>query len=99
MHDDEISEFNGETPNRKISGEQNKLSNENQVLKDQIREERFLFLLCIIVLLDVIFFIKMDGWGPIAIVILQAIGILIVAKRFGIEEIPEFLASIFHKRN
>lgn len=55
--------------------------------RDARREERFIFILIIIILLDVVFFSVLDSWtGPLSLIVLQTILLLVLARRMGIEE-------------
>ncbi len=68
------------------------LQAEIQQLENGNNEDRFVFGLIILILLDVIFFSHTDGWGaPLAILILELIVIMMMAKRLGVEEITNIL--------
>lgn len=71
--------------------------------RDDLREERFLYLLAVVVLLDVHFFTSMETWsGPLAILVLEVIGVIAVASRFRVGEVQKFtdkLLAAVSKRN
>lgn len=68
------------------------LEAEVQRLSDRLNEERFTWTLVMIMLVDLAIFPGMSNWGaPIGIVIIQLILIVILAKRFGVEEVSLFL--------
>lgn len=60
--------------------------------KDKRKEERFLFILAGLVLLDAHILGNMDNWAaPLVIGILQLFGLLIYARRSGVEEVQQWL--------
>lgn len=69
---------------------QNSIENLSQALeaeRDARMEERFIFILVIMILLDVVFFSVLETWtAPLALVILQIILLLVLARRMGIQE-------------
>lgn len=73
------------------------LAQENTKLKDILHEERLLWCIAFIVLFDSFFFIHMSHWGgPIAILILQIIVILLLSKRYNVEELYNLLDRLLH---
>ena len=89
---DDYSDLQQRIPSSDKSPQLEGLQSEVQVLKDARNEERFLFGLCLIVLLDVIFFSHMDGWGgPLSILIIELVIIIMMARRLGVEDITEML--------
>lgn len=74
-----------------------KLQQENQNLKDKLQEERILWIISMAIVFDSFVFSLMDNWGgPIAILILQLAVILVLAKRFGVEEISGIMEKILY---
>lgn len=68
------------------------LQNQVQSLTDRLNEERFAWSLIIIIIFDAFIFTSANNWGaPIALVIVELILIVILAKRFGVEEVAAFL--------
>ena len=64
--------------------------------KTQIRNERFLFALSLLVLLDGYLFALFDNWGAaVSILILEVIVIVCAGRIYGIEEIKLFTDQIF----
>jgi len=56
--------------------------------RDQRKEERFLFIVAVMIILNVFSFQNMDTWGgPISVVIIEIILILAISKRSGMEHI------------
>lgn len=63
--------------------------------KDARREDRFIFIVVSIILLDVIFFTFMPNFGgPLAILVLQILILIPIARRLGMEEIIEILNGV-----
>lgn len=70
------------------------LSEEKQKIEKERKEERFLWILSTIVLLDILFLKDCANWSlPIVIGIFELIAILILGKKLGID----FLASLIDK--
>lgn len=68
------------------------LQTEIEGLKDCRNEDRFLFGLIILILFDVIFFSHTEGWGaPLAILVLELIVIMIMARKMGVQDITNIL--------
>ena len=78
-------------PDRKIVELEKALSDEINARK----EERFIFAVVSILLLDVVFFSVLDGWGgPIALVVVELLLLVLVARRMGVEAVSEFLDGV-----
>ena len=74
-----------------------KLAQENTELKDSIYEERILWLIAFFMMFDAFVFTLMPSWGgPIAILILQIIAILMLAKRYGVDEIHSLFNQVLY---
>lgn len=63
--------------------------------KDARREERFLFIFIIIILIDFSLFTATENWGaPLAILLLELLFLAFLAKRMGMEEVATILDSV-----
>lgn len=68
------------------------LQDENECLKNGRNEDRFIFGVIILILLNVIFFSHTDGWGgPLAVLVLELIVVMILARKLGVEDITNIL--------
>ncbi|WFM72977.1 hypothetical protein [Halomonas sp. CKK8] len=68
---------------------------ELDAVKDKLKEERFLFVLAGLVLLNAHILGNMDNWAaPVVIGILQIFGLLIFARRSGVEEVQQLLDKL-----
>jgi hypothetical protein len=66
--------------------------------KDARKEDRFVFIVLIVLLLDVVFFTVMPTFGgPLALLILELLVLIPLAKRMGMEEIAEILSRVLHR--
>lgn len=71
-----------------------RLQNELEGERDARREDRFVFIVVLVLLLDVVFFSVMDSFGgPIALLTLELIVLIPLARRMGMDEI----ATIFDR--
>lgn len=76
---------------RQVSELQAQLAHE----KDARKEERFIFIVVSVMLLDVTFFAIMPTFGgPIALLLLELLILIPLAKRMGMEEIAELLSRL-----
>lgn len=74
------------------------LSGAAEKLRDERNEERFLFWTAIIVLLNVIFFAAIETWsGALVIGVIELIGLTVLARRLGIEEVQELTTKILDR--
>ena len=74
------------TKDRQIAELQQQLTNE----RDARREDKFVFIAAVVVLLDVVFFSVMPtSGGPIALLILQLLVLIPLAKRMGRKKLGE----------
>lgn len=65
--------------------------------RDARREERFIFIVVLVILLDVVFFSVMPSFGgPIALLILELLILIPLAKRMGMEEIAAILDRVLN---
>lgn len=59
-------------------------------LRDARKEERFVYIVVLILLLDIVFFTVMPSFGgPIALIILQLLILIPLARRMGMQEIAK----------
>lgn len=77
-----------------ISELQEKLAHE----RDARREDRFVFIIVAVLLLDVVFFTVMPSFGgPLALLILQLLILVPLAKRMGMEEIAQVVSRVLDR--
>lgn len=63
--------------------------------KDARNEDRFAFIVAVVLLLDVVFFTAMPSFGgPLALLILELLVLIPLAKRMGMQEIAEILSRV-----
>ena len=63
--------------------------------KKSINEERFLWILALMIFFDLPYFSQSPNWGaPVAILILELIGLVIAANKLGIEHIVRLFDKI-----
>jgi|SRR5579863_10194572 len=68
------------------------LETEIQGIKEKLNEERFLWTLVIIVLVDIYVFSGMENWaGPLVIGVLELVGIAILADRCGVDTVAPLI--------
>ncbi|RWO77205.1 hypothetical protein [Mesorhizobium sp.] len=66
--------------------------------RDARLEERFVFIVLAVMLLDIVFFTVMPTFGgPIALLILQLLVLIPMAKRMGMEEIARILGRVLDR--
>jgi hypothetical protein len=76
------------TQERQIAELQEQLTQE----RDGRREDRFVGLVCLVILLDIVFFSVMHTSGaPLALVVLELLILIPVARRMGMEEVAQIL--------
>ncbi len=67
-------------------------------IRDARREERFVFIVICVLLLDVVFFTVMPSFGgPLALLILELLVLIPLAKRMGMEEIAKMLDRVVNR--
>src|SRR3990167_787253 len=60
------------------------------------KEERFCWIVVFITLLNAFFFARFDNWGsPIALLILELIPLVILARKFGVPDLTNLLDKYF----
>jgi len=93
----DLQELIDDAPSQKdeqINQLQNRLSYE----QDARREERFVFIITVVLLLDVVFFSVMDTFGgPIALLVLELMILIPLAKRMGMEELATIFYSVLNR--
>ena len=63
--------------------------------KDSRKQERFLGILGVLILLNVIFLTPMRTWGgPVYILILEVIALVLLARRMGLQEASQIIDRI-----
>jgi len=66
--------------------------------RDARLEERFIYIVILVILLDVVFFSIMQNFGgPLALLILELLILIPVARRMGMEEIATMLDGVLNK--
>lgn len=66
--------------------------------QDARREERFVYIVVLVILLDVVFFSIMPSFGgPISLLILELLILIPLAKRMGMEEIASVLDRVLNR--
>ena len=66
--------------------------------RDARLEERFIFIVVLVILLDVVFFSIMPSFGgPIALLILELLILMPLAYRMGMEEIATMLNGVLNR--
>jgi hypothetical protein len=64
--------------------------------RDARMEERFLFVVALIVVSDAFMFSAMDNWaGALVIGVIELVGLAVMARKWGVEEVSQFLAMFF----
>lgn len=66
--------------------------------RDGRREDRFVGVVLLVLLLDVVFFSVMPTFGgPLALLVLELLILIPLARRMGMEEIAQILSSVLHR--
>lgn len=66
--------------------------------RDARKEDRFVFIVAVVLLLDVVFFTVMPSFGgPLALLILELLVLIPLAKQMGMEEIVQILSRVLHR--
>jgi TRAP-type C4-dicarboxylate transport system permease large subunit len=66
--------------------------------RDARREERFVFIILCVILLNVVLFSVLDGLGgPLALLVLELIILVPLARRMGIDEIHQILSNVLDR--
>lgn len=94
------SDFSGfsESPADQDDNQISTLQEQLNYEKDARREERFIYIVLLIVLFDVVFFTVMPNFsGPLVLGILELLIVFPIARRLGMEEICEIVQSVIHR--
>ncbi|WP_141659699.1 MULTISPECIES: hypothetical protein [Chelatococcus] len=66
--------------------------------RDARREDRFVGIVCLALLLNVVFFSVMPNFGgPIALLVLELLILIPLAQRMGMQEIAQILNRVLHR--
>ena len=65
--------------------------------QDGRREDRFVGLVLLILLLDVVFFTVVSFGGALALLVLELLILVPLARRMGMEEIAQIISSVLHR--
>ena len=77
---------------------QDELSQKIAALKDARNEERLIFIMLIIILLDVVFFTTIPTWtGPLALTLIQGFVLFILAKKMGMEDTCALIDKLLNR--
>lgn len=89
---DEFDEMDSTVPDDANSQVVARLEKQLEDIKRSRNEDRFLFLLVALILIDVYIFSHIDNWGgSIAILVLEFIMLLVVGKRFDVLVVEQWL--------
>lgn len=79
---------------RQIEELQEQLANE----RDARKEDRFVGLVCLVILFNVVFFSVMPSFGgPLALLVLELLILIPLARRMGMEEIAQILNGVINR--
>jgi hypothetical protein len=74
------------------------LQNDLAAERDARNEERFVFIVLVVLLLDVVFFTVMPTFGgPLALLVLELLILIPLARRMGMQEIAQILSSVIDR--
>jgi len=66
--------------------------------RDGRKEDRFVGIVCLVLLLDVVFFSVMETFGgPLALLVLELLILIPLAKRMGMQEVAQILSRVLHR--
>jgi hypothetical protein len=76
----------------------NELEKQLEREKDARNEDRFIFIACVVILLNVVFFSVMPSFGgPLALLILELLVLIPLARRMGMEEVAGILDRVLYR--
>ena len=78
------------------------LETEVSEVKERLKEERFYWLLALVIVIDMFVFTHMNNWGaPVSILFLQLLGLLAAAHKCGVDIVYSTIEKIIesYKRN
>jgi len=71
---------------------------EVQRLKKVLKQDWFLFIICIVILLDIVIFSALPGWSPpIVLLVLEALGLFVLSDRMDMPETHELIDELLHQ--
>ena len=71
------------------------LMNDHERVRDQIKEERFIWILVLMIVLDLFFMMPAQNFGgPLMVGALQLILILVLAQKCGVDEVLPFIDRV-----
>jgi hypothetical protein len=74
------------------------LANELERERDARKEERFLLVMIVVVIADAYMFSQMENWtGPLVIGVIELVAIAVIARKWGIQEVAQFLSMFFQR--
>lgn len=74
------------------------LSNQLERERDARKEERFLLVVALIVVSDAFMFSSMENWaGALVIGVIELVGLAVMARKWGVQEVSQFLAMFFQR--
>lgn len=74
------------------------LANDLERERDSRKEERFLCLVAFVVMFDAIIFAHVENWaGALVIGIIELVGLAVLARKWGVQEVAQFLAMFFQR--
>ena len=77
---------------------QNALANELERERDARKEERFLLVVALVVVSDAFMFSNIQNWaGALVVGIIELVGLAVLARKWGVEEVSQFLAMFFQR--
>ena len=65
--------------------------------RDGRREDRFVGIVLLVLLLDVVFFTLVSFGGALALLVLELLILIPLARRMGMEEIAQIISSVLHR--
>lgn len=66
--------------------------------RDARKEDRFVFIVVVVLLLDIVFFSVMTTFGgPLALLVLELLILIPLARRMGMQEIAQILSSVIDR--
>lgn len=85
----------GESP--KVADAAGKLGEQLEAEKDARKEERFLWITVVVILVDVLWFKDSSNPAiPLVVLVLQLIILIVLAKRLGIEDVVQLIDRLLH---
>lgn len=96
-HKDGLSAL-AELPVSKKDQQIQELSEQLAQERDGRREDRFVGIVLLVLLLDVVFFSLMPSFGgPLALLVLELLILIPLAKRMGMEEVAQIISGVLQR--